>query len=266
MNDPTRNLIETPAELTGELKSAVIDLLYRLADDELVIGHRNSEWTGLGPILEADIAFSSIAQDEIGHALAYFRLLHEMGEAEPDKNAFLRAPEEYRCCALVVQSKKDWAFSLARQYLYDAAEQVRLTALVESRFRPLAILARKFAGEEKYHRMHGRTWVTHLARGTDESRSRIQAALDDAFRYAMSVFEPGKCERLLSESGIQPSESDLEARWRSLIVKELGDAGLQLNADGARYYGGRFGQHSKDLTELLEAMQKVFRLEPAAAW
>src|SRR3990172_10572297 len=132
--------------LPGTVREAVINLLYRLADDELIIGHRNSEWTGHGPILEADIAFSSMAQDEMGHARAFYEMLHELGGPDPDKMAFGRKARDFRCCSLVALPKRDWAFSIMRQFLYDAAETVRLAALMQSSLAPLAQLATKLRG------------------------------------------------------------------------------------------------------------------------
>ena len=161
-------VLETPDALNDRTRTALIDLLYRLADDELIIGHRDSEWTGLGPILEADIAFSSMAQDEMGHALAYYHLLSELGEGDPDTLAFGRSPEQFRCASLVSLPKADWGFSVLRQFLYDTAECVRLSALAHSAYRPLAHLARKLQSEEKYHLMHGRMWVLRLGDATDE--------------------------------------------------------------------------------------------------
>ena len=111
---------------------AIKDLLYRIADDELIIGHRNSEWTGIGPILEEDIAFSSMAQDEIGHAHSWYNMLNGLfGEKEPDIIAFHRTPEEFRSCYLVEHPITDYAFSLVRHVLYDIAEQVRLESLMK---------------------------------------------------------------------------------------------------------------------------------------
>ena len=135
---------------------AIKDLLYRLADDDLIIGHRNSEWTGLGPILEEDIAFSSMAQDEVGHAQAYYMILHELlEEPAPDTIAFARHSSDFRSCHLVEYPIGGYAFSLVRHMLYDTAEAVRLNALSRSSFKPLAELSNKLAREELYHQLLG---------------------------------------------------------------------------------------------------------------
>src|SRR3990172_5302363 len=163
---------QTYDALSGVNREAAINLLYRLADDELVIGHRNSEWTGHAPILEADIAFSSMAQDEMGHAQAYYSMLHQLGERDPDTLAFGRKAREFRCASLVCLQKGDWGFSVLRHFLYDAAETLRLTAFANSSLVPLAQLAGKLRGEERYHLMHGRNWVLLLGNATEESRER----------------------------------------------------------------------------------------------
>jgi len=196
--------------LSGTVREAVINLLYRLADDELIIGHRNSEWTGHAPILEADIAFSSMAQDEMGHAQAYYSLLHQLGERDPDTLAFGRRPREFRCASLVCLPKGDWGFSILRQFLYDASETVRLTALSESSLVPLAQLAGKLRGEEKYHLMHGRSWVLRLGNATDDSHRKMQAALDFAYPHALGLFEPTEYDEPLAQAGISPREDELK--------------------------------------------------------
>ncbi|HEX2900622.1 MAG TPA: Phenylacetic acid catabolic protein, partial [Bacteroidia bacterium] len=122
---------------------AIKDLLYRLGDDDLILGHRQSEWTGIGPILEEDIAFSSMAQDEIGHAQAYYVILNELfGEPTPDVIGFGRKADAFRSSQLVEHPIGDYAFSLIRHALYDIAESIRLEELTRSSFRPLAELAK----------------------------------------------------------------------------------------------------------------------------
>lgn len=257
---------QSPPALTTEYIAALNDLILRLADDELIIGHRNSEWTGLAPILEADIAFSSMAQDEMGHALAYYRLLHDLGRSDPDTLAFLRSPSDFRCASLVALDKGDWAFSIVRQYLYDTAESVRLDALGTSGYAPLAMLARKIRGEEKYHVMHGRNWVMKLGAATEESHHRMQAALDVAFPHALGLFEPTRLDATIAELGIQPREGDLCRTFVETITPFLAEAGLKLPANAKPAHGGRAGRHPPELAALLDAMQQVYRIEPTGKW
>lgn len=240
-------------------------LLFRLADDEVIIGHRNTEWTGHGPILEADIAFSSMAQDELGHAQVYYSLLHELGEADPDRLAFMREAGDFRCAQLVELPRGDWAFSVARQFLYDAAESVRLAALAQSAYAPLAQAARKFVGEEKYHLLHGKTWITQLGQATAESRARLQAAFDVAYPYALGLFETTEVDEAIVADGLQKPEAEIQADWLAHITPILQEAGLTL-PNVAPIEGGRRGEHTKHLAALLNDMQLVFRSDPEATW
>ncbi len=250
--------------------AAMMDLLFRLADDELMMGHRNSEWTGVAPILEEDIAFSSMAQDEMGHALAYYTVLHEhFGQDIPDRLAFLRDADKFRNAALTALGRKDWARAIMRQFLYDAAEQVRLEVYRRHPFEPLAQLARKFHGEEKYHFMHARAWVVRLGQGTDDSRGRMQESLDELWPYALGLFEAGQPE----QEG-EFAEASLLAAWLGLVCPILIEAGLKVAAgenDGvwttdAEPHAGRYAAPDADRIGLLEAMQKVYRMDPEAEW
>jgi ring-1,2-phenylacetyl-CoA epoxidase subunit PaaC len=158
------------------------DLLLQLADDELVLGWRDSEWTGIAPFLEEDVALSSIAQNEIGHARAIYELL----SADPDALAFDRKPDEYACAPLVeLRLVPDWARTIARRVLYEAADELRLEQLKESSDADVAGLAAKIDREEAYHRMHAQMWAARLA---DEPRYR--EAVEELFPYALGIVEP----------------------------------------------------------------------------
>lgn len=277
-------------EMTGSIRSAVVDLLYRLGDDCLIIGHRNSEWTGLGPILEEDIAFSSMAQDQMGHAQALYTLLHTLGEPEPDHLAFLRDAKDFRCCRFVAMepfreaaggaptdlrnnpdrdkllTQGDWAVSLVRQFLFAEAWAIRLAALAESAFEPLAEMARKFRGEVKYHTMHGRIWIERLGRADADARRRVQAAIDLLWPAALGMFEPAEQDAALAKSGVCTKEADSCRKWQEDVTGLLAAAGFTWPRDANPLIGGRAGQHGADLTRLLASMQKVYRLAPGATW
>lgn len=259
----TRTIDNLPL-LHGVVREAVINLLYRLADDELIIGHRNSEWTGDAPIQEADIAFPSMAQDEIGHAQAYYSMLHQLGERDPDALAFGRKPREFRCASLVCLPKGDWGFNVLRQFLYDAAETVRLTAFVGSSLIPLAQLAGKLCGEEKYHFMHGRNWVLRLGSATDDSHRKMQSALNFSYPHALGLFEPTEYDEPLAQAGISPREEELKRQWESAVAPVLSDAGLTVPEGMPPIYGGRVGRHPDALKELLDKMQSAYNIDPAA--
>ena len=139
-------------------------LLLPIADDELVLGWRNSEWTGIAPFLEEDVAFSSIAQNEIGHARALYQLVADELGTTADALAFDRAPEEYRCSRFVeLRVVPDWALTIARHVLYEEADAKRIEALTASEDPEVAGLAAKIDREEAYHRMHAQMWHERLA-------------------------------------------------------------------------------------------------------
>jgi len=251
-----------------QTRNALKDLLFRLADDKLIIGHRNSEWCGMGPVLEEDIAFASMAQDEIGHSEALYRLLHELGEAEPDTLAFTRPPNLFRSCQFVEQPIGDYAFSLARHFLCDYADRVRLKHLVQADYAPLAELAKRITREEKYHSLHAKTWIIQLANGTEEGRLRLQTALNEAFPMAFGIFEPTEYSQALKDAGIQPLEDQLADEWLTAILDVLQETTLQLptDYDPAPYLGGRKGYHSEFLAPLLDEMTVVYQIDPTATW
>jgi ring-1,2-phenylacetyl-CoA epoxidase subunit PaaC len=207
-----------------------------------------------------------MAQDEIGHAQAYYRLLNELGEADPDTLAFGRTIRQFRCAAMTSLPKGDWGFSVLRQFLYDAAESVRLAALSEGTLTPLAQLAAKLRSEEKYHLMHGRGWVLRLGDATVESHMRMQNAIDTLYPHALGLFEPTEFDEPLAQAGICPREEDLQKEWGSAVIPVLKAARLKTPDHVVPVYGGRVGKHPQELRELLEKMQSVYQLDPTAKW
>ncbi len=252
-----------------KINEAMKNLLYRIADDELIIGHRNSEWTGLGPILEEDIAFSSIAQDQIGHAVALYSLLHEQfAEPNPDAIAFGRSESQFHSSQFAELPSGDYAFSLVRHFLFDHAESLRYSMLTESSFAPLAALAKKIKGELKYHVLHADLWVEKLSKGTEESHARMQSALNEALTYAYGMFEPSQYEELLIEQGIFGGERTLQQKWMEAILPIIERANLTLPMISGidPIFGGRSGYHSDYLQPLLDEMSEVYRMDPSATW
>ncbi len=168
---------------------ALKELLFKIADDQLILGHRNSEWTGMGPLLEEDIAFSSMAQDKIGQSLALYQMLEQHGEGHPDSIAFMRPASKFHNCILVELPNGEYDFSLIRHFLYDTAIAIRFEMLTGSSYQPLAELATKIRGELKYHTLHANTWIKQLGSATQESITRLRGALDYALPYALGIFE-----------------------------------------------------------------------------
>jgi len=211
------------------------DLLLELADDELILGWRDSEWTGIAPTLEEDVAFSSIAQNEIGHARAAYELAARDLDTDADALAFDRTPEEYRCAPLVELHLLEWAPAIARRYLYEQADRVRIEALKESDDAEVAGLAAKIDREETYHRMHAELWHERLK---DEPRYR--EALERLWPYALGVLP-------------EPLRPQLEARVPGLACDTLSQAMVR-------------GSHTPELAELWDEMTSVRRSVPGAEW
>ena len=207
------------------------ELLLPLADDELILGWRDSEWTGIAPFLEEDVALSSIAQNEIGHARALYELAAADLGTTADALAFDRDPSEYRCAPLVeLRLVPDWARTIARRVLYEAADELRLAALKEDADPEVAGLAAKIDREEIYHRMHAEMW---LARLRDEPRFR--EALDELWPYAVGLLPEADRPRLAERFDRAP-----------------GDAVER-------------GAHTEELAPLWEEMTMVRRSAPAGA-
>lgn len=248
--------------------TAIKELLYKMADDLLIIGHRNSEWTGLGPILEEDIAFSSMAQDKIGQSQTLFQLLHELGEQEPDIVAFTRNAKQFHNAQFVELPNGDYDFSLMRHFLYDVADQLRFEMLANSSYEPLAKVARKIKGELKYHVFHANTWIVKLGSANEESKARMQTALNDAWNYALGLFEEGDFENDLKNEGVFAGEVALKQIWLETITPTLTKATLTIPHENTwePKLGGRQGIHTEHLDPLVEEMSEVFRVDPSAEW
>jgi ring-1,2-phenylacetyl-CoA epoxidase subunit PaaC len=214
--------------------------LLELADDELILGWRDSEWTGIAPVLEEDVAFSSIAQNEIGHARALYELAARALGTDADALAFDRRPDEYRCAPLVELRRLEWARTIARHWLYETADEIRLAALKESGDAELAGLAAKIDREEAYHRMHAEMWIDRLL-ASEEGTQRLQEAVGELWPYALGVLDD-ELRPLLVE------------RARERLPFELPDAEPVTR-----------GQHTAELRELWEQMTEVRRSAPAGA-
>lgn len=253
---------------SSEQIAAIKEFLYKIADDQLIIGHRNSEWTGLGPILEEDIAFSSIAQDKIGQAQHIYEILHSLGEAGPDIIAFTRSEKDYKCCRFAELPIGEYDFSLMRNFLFSHSEHARFEMLSESLFEPLAKLAKKYRGEIKYHVMHSDTWVKQLGKANEESRSRMQATLNECFNHALGIFEESEFANTLNELKIFDGENVLKEKWLSSIRPVIENALLVIPpaSDWNPDFGGRKGYHTEYLQPMLDEMGAVFRLDPKAEW
>ncbi len=248
------------------VRDALLDRLLAMADDELILAHRNSEWAGHAPILEEDIAFANIALDEMGHASIWYGLRGEMTGEDTDQLVFFRNPGQYRNIQLVELPKGDWAFSMVRQYLFDAAEGVVLSHLRASAHRPLAEAAAKIATEELYHLRHTGLWLRRLGLGTEESHRRAQAALDMLWPYARQLFTLLPGDAALSAAGIVPDMALLRREWEAAVRPFLAECGLAIPEEALPRRDVPRTEHTEHLMALLAEMQSVARMDPEAEW
>ena len=220
------------------------ETILEIADDELVLGWRNSEWTGIAPFLEEDVAFSSIAQNEIGHARALYALAARELGTTADELAFDRAPDEYRCAPLAeLRLVPDWAATIARHFLYETADAVRIDELKASADPELAGLAAKIDREEAYHRMHAEMWLDRLQASSD-GRARLREAVERLWPFALGLLDEGLRERWVD-------------RVRARLAFDVPDGGVVIER----------GAHTDELRELWDEMTVVRRSVAAgAAW
>jgi ring-1,2-phenylacetyl-CoA epoxidase subunit PaaC len=267
----------TPRTLNLEPRTALAELLLTLADDEFVLGYWDSEWTGIAPMLEEDVAFSSLAQDEIGHARVWYEMLAELTGDRANRIAYGRQPEEYRHARLLDHARTDWAFSIARHFLYDTADAARLASLAESSYAPLAGIVGKIRREETYHRMHMEAWVKRLADGGDDARQRLSAALERLWPDALTVFTPLDGEEELLNAGILPEPLlAIEQRWLGEVAPLVQSLDLPFpfrEAGAGRYAptfpiimdGGRTAR-GDDFRWLWNEFTMVYREVPDGEW
>jgi ring-1,2-phenylacetyl-CoA epoxidase subunit PaaC len=247
---------------------ALKELLYKMADDLLILGHRNSEWTGFGPLLEEDIAFSSMAQDKIGQSYALYNILQTLGERDPDTVAFIRNANQFHNSVLVELPNGEYDFSLIRHFLYDTAEALRFEMLSTSSYQPIAELSRKIRAELRYHTLHANLWMKQLGSATEESVSRLQKSLEYALPFALGMFEESPYEKEMIQSGIFGGEQALKERWTKKVEEIISQTQLHLPdwKIVTPVMGGRIGKHTEHLQPLLDEMSEVFKIDPTAEW
>ena len=253
-------------ELDPATHEALAELLLAMADDEFVLGFWDSEWTGIAPMLEEDVAMSSVSQDELGHARAWYELLAGLTGADHDAIAFGREPDAYRHAALMNHARTDWAFTIARRFLYEHADAVRLDALARSSYAPVAELAAKMRREETYHLLHFDVWLKRLAEAGGDARQRLEAALTKLLPDAQAVFTPLAGEEKLRQAGILPESLEaLRARWLERIRPTLAALGLPAPSD-VPPDGAARTRRTDDFAWLHSQFTMVARSEVAATW
>lgn len=258
---------------------APVDYLLHLADNAVVLGQRDAEWCGHGPILEEDLALANVSLDLIGQA----RLLYQLaaarlgGDATEDRLAYFRGDTEFRNYTLLelpnhgalvgyAASDRDYATTIMRNFLYSALMVLLWEALAKSADEELAAIAAKSLKEARYHLHHAADWVVRFGDGTEESHARAQAALDHLFPYTEEFWTPSAAEDAAVAAGAAVDVRTLRAGWEALVADTLAEATLVRPQVRGYVPEGKNGRHSEHLSYLLGEMQILARAHPGATW
>ena len=249
--------------MSTDIAPGVREFILAFADDEHLMGQQHTEWIGVTPFLEEDLAFASIGQDELGHAALLYALLVGDDDAAIDELAFFRPHDEYRCCWLVERAGDDWADALVRHWMYDVAEEHRWDLVADSSLRALAdasVLARR---EETFHRRHADSLLDALLTDND-ARDRLVAARDRLVGLALGMFERTAAEQDAVAAGVAsaPLASRIDA-WKAAVDNRFGPT--DWDAARAPAQNGRRAR-SADFAALHSRVREVFDLDHTATW
>lgn len=273
MNTAARR--DTAAHLDA---AAHVGYLLRLADNALVLSHRQAEWTGHGPVLEEDIAMTNIALDLLGQARMLYQ--HAGALSDPprteDELAYFRGTAEFRNFTMLELPNSgvasagaadgDYAFTIARNFLYSAWALLLWQALAGSADEQLAAIAGKAVKETRYHLRHAGDWLERLGDGTEESHRRMQTALDTLLPYANEWFAADELDRAALAAGVGTDVERLREQWLAIVRPAAESATLRWPADSGFHSTGKQGLHSEHLDYLLNEMQSLARAHPGAVW
>jgi ring-1,2-phenylacetyl-CoA epoxidase subunit PaaC len=248
--------------------SAAAAYVLRLADLSLVLGQRLGEWIGHAPAIEEDLGLANIALDLIGQArllLAYAGEIEGRGRSEDDL-AFLRDQGEFLNPVLAEQPNGDFGQTIVRQVLIDAFQLELYERLAESADARLAAIAAKSVKETRYHFRYSAGWLVRLGDGTEESRARVQSALEKFWPLTVELFAEDDLDRAMADAGIAPRLDEVRAAWVLRIEALLAEATLTRPSDRVYSWFGKRGQHSEHLGYMLAEMQQLQRAHPGARW
>ncbi|MFD2043662.1 1,2-phenylacetyl-CoA epoxidase subunit PaaC [Ornithinibacillus salinisoli] len=269
-------VIETAeqAKQDASYLKAITELLYQLADDDFIISFRGSEWLGLAPHIEEDVAFSSITQNTMGHAVMYYGLLEELGVGKADALAHERGPEQRRN-GIYLEKRNgegsyleepyyDWALAVVRNYFYEALKKVKLEAVSDGSYKPLANVAKKALMEQTYHLAHWKMWMNQLQHATDDARERIQQRVEEAWSEFEDVLELGRFGPDMVMHKLISSEEYLKEAWlKEVSVVLVNTPSTPL---GKKYGSGRNGDHTTDLEQASQIFAEVYNSDKSAVW
>lgn len=263
-------------EMTPAHKEALAELLFQLADDDFLLSYRGSEWLGLAPHIEEDVASSSISQDTMGHAKMYYGLLEELGYGKIDDLAHGRSAKERKNSILVEREngagyyletpRYDWAYAVVRNYFYTLAKKVKIDSLKKTTYQPLAEVATKVSMELFYHHLHWRTWFTQLLSSSDEAKERMNKAIDGVMADFGDVFSYGNASQSFKEFALIEDATVLKQRWEAALKEVVKALHIESPIIQQPDRNGRLGEHTEELDRALSTLSEVYRLNPAVPW
>ncbi len=250
------------------MSSSLLNYTLHLADNALIMGHRNSEWCGHGPVLEQDIAISNIALDYIGQARNFYQYaaILEGGDSTEDSFAYLREVTDFKNCLLTELPNGDWAHTVLRLFFFSTYQYFLYQELQNSKDTQLAAIAEKALKEVTYHLRWSSEWVIRLGDGTEESKQRMEKAIDALWSYTGDMFAVSKFEHEAMEVGMAVDLSKVKNKWDKKIASVMEEATLLLPQDAWMHSGGKEGKHTEHLGYLLGEMQFLQRANPGATW
>jgi len=246
----------------------LLNYTIQLADDVMILGHRVSEWTGHGPVLEQDIALTNISLDLIGKARNLYQYAAKQegkGKTEDDY-PYKRDVREWTNALLVEQKNGDFAQTIVRQFLFDCYHFYHLEALSKSTDEQMAYIGAKSVKEAKYHLQYSAEWMVRLGDGTEESHSRMQQALEDKIHYFEELFIPTETETRLLKAGIAPDLSLIREKAYAKLNAVLQESTLSVPEDLFPQKGGRSGNHTEYLGFILAELQYMQKSYPNLTW
>ncbi|MEP1150822.1 MAG: 1,2-phenylacetyl-CoA epoxidase subunit PaaC [Balneola sp.] len=250
-------------------KDAFKTYLLRLADDRLILGQRMSEWCGHGPVLEEDLALANMALDLIGHASALYAYAAEVEDEGHDEDhfAYFRDDDEFTNLQLCELPKGDFAFTIARQFLFSSFSYYQYELLKGAKDEQFAGMIDKHLKEIKYHLRHSRDWIFKLGDGTEESHQRMQDALDELWMYVGELFFIDGVDEMMRAEGNGADLLSFKDEWKKLVEDTLTEATLTVpDWDQFMMTGSRNGMHTEHLGHMLAQMQFLRRSHPEADW
>ena len=247
--------------------------LLRIGDTCLVLAQRLSEWCGHAPVLEEDIAMTNMSLDLVGQARGVLTRAGQRnaelggGAFDEDQLAFLRDERDYLNCAIAELPRGDFAFTVLRNAMLATWLRLLWAQLQGSSDTELAAIAGKAIKEARYHQQHAADWVARLGDGTDESRARMMAAIDDLWRFVPELFESDDIDAQAVAGGLGPSADSLKAPWHAQMQAILARGEMTLPADESEFRShGKRGVHTEHMGFLLAEMQTLQRSFPGGVW